>query len=204
MFKTTQEIIQSQKILAIQLLNDIKDWTGKRAVVAGGAPRDWTIGYEADDIDIYVESNSKIGHKRFMQELEEMLAESSYAFTRPKQVGAYSTEDSSYDVYDALDYNIIGVYEFAITDLEVINGGFASQRVQIIRIEGDPQDVFTHFPVTTSQVMMKSDGVMLHTSHFITAIQTKTARWNGLVTDAYLAKMLRKSSLSNFSFKRGF
>lgn len=190
-----------QQRIATMLLNDLQRWTGKEAVLAGGSVRDWQLGFKAEDLDIYLESNPKIGHKRFIAEVEELLEKEGYTITMVKQVGSYETQDTSTDVYETRDYNIIGVYEF---NVQIVKSGmcFDSQRVQIIRIDGDPGEVFTHFPVSTSQAMMDSSGNTLFTKHFIDSIQSKNVRWKASTTDAYLTKMMRKTSLSHFSFTR--
>lgn len=186
--------IETQKRTGTCLLTDITDWTKKSAVIAGGAIRDWELGYSAVDLDLYMQSDPTVSNARFKHFLQWMLEDHGYYITDDvKQIDTDGVEGAEYCLYSGSD--IQGVFEVTL------DVGPIYQRVQFIRLLGNPEEVMQTFPMSTSQGMMLRDGSILHTQKFSESMQKKVAWFNpDQLSMRYMSKMMRKPSLAGFVF----
>lgn len=67
--------IQHQQDVSFKVLRGIKTFIDNDAIIAGGAPRNWDQGKEANDIDLYMRSLQTSNTSRFMLQIENALGQ---------------------------------------------------------------------------------------------------------------------------------
>lgn len=112
---------------------------GSKAVIAGGAPRDWHHGWGCRDVDIFFQS-------------EDM----SYVESRAEPL-----RNSYYNGYGYDENGIMSVHEYPIHQ-----GCLKYRKVQLIRTVSDPMLVIHEFPVNMSRIWMDATGKIMADHHY--------------------------------------
>lgn len=102
--------IGKQKELTSLVLKEVFKYIDSEALVAGGAPRDWIRGVEANDIDLYLRTNVEGGGPKF--KLIKKLFENSHKVEKID----YSSRDHLID-YGGLNVPITSIQNVLIDDV---------------------------------------------------------------------------------------
>ena len=81
--------IEHQKNVAREVLVKVKNLIDSGAIIAGGAPRNWVMGKEANDIDLYLRSYCNTSY-RVKRQLEKALGVESLEYTQDYNSGSYA------------------------------------------------------------------------------------------------------------------
>lgn len=130
--------ILAQQNLATRLLDDIFS-LDPYAIVAGGAPRDWYLGTEASDIDIFLYPHPRWGTGLFEKLLKKHIGSS---------VQAVGPRDD--DLQYKMNPHLKTVY----------NATIEGESVQFMRMtEPTQRSVIPHFPLSLSKVWFKGGKI---------------------------------------------
>lgn len=129
--------IEAQKTLAIALLEDLYP-VDPFVMVAGGAPRDWNLGFEARDLDIYLRAPN---HNT--DTLRENLL---------KWIGIQDVQKLRGENYDGS--------RSSLSDLEcVFEGTFSGEKVQVMFMrKGVHAEITQKFDVDISDIYIDVQG----------------------------------------------
>lgn len=133
------EKIEFQKQLAIKVLNDLKV-IDPRAYLAGGAPRDWEFGLEANDLDYYYFTQAQ------------SMTESATQLER-----FFPKVDMSGEMVAKLYEHMKGLRRIWNTEI----GGMKVQFIQINTIE-DREKAWERMSVSICKIRMNSLGTEKH------------------------------------------
>lgn len=126
-----QDKIDKQKSIADKILKSLSK-INPTVIVAGGAPRDWYLGKEADDIDVYIH----------------------YDIAPPVHIARHLKEDIGFEVevLGELDEAKQTEYEKLPSLLRVFQGYVDEQRVQVMVLSEPTYNIVQQFPVSSSKV----------------------------------------------------
>lgn len=114
---------------------------GSKAVIAGGAPRDWHHGWGCRDVDIFYQTN-EMSNKYIQQK-------------------ANVTRNSYYNGYGYGENDIMTIHEYPI-----YSGCLKYRKVQLIRTIKDPMLTIRNFPINLSRIWMDNTGKIMCDHHY--------------------------------------
>lgn len=135
------EKIEFQKQLAAKILNDLKV-IDPRAYLAGGAPRDWEFGLEANDLDYYYFTQA--------QTMAESATQLERFFPKVTMSGELHGDTKLYE-------HMKGLRRIWNTEIE----GVKVQFIQMDTIE-DRERAWEHMSVSLCKIKMDAFGVHKH------------------------------------------
>lgn len=162
--------IEDQKVIADELLAKI-ELIDKNAILAGGAPRDWWAGVEANDLDFYLYFIPENGIEHTRRTLEFLTG------IELKYLGA--------------DEN----YEGGMKELQaVLDGTYKGQKVQFMLMSKPTFScVIPHFGASTSMVWYKGKRVTT-SPEFLISLAKKTLYIKTGTKQAFIDKTVLKYS----------
>jgi hypothetical protein len=184
--------IQQHKEIAKEILAKLQT-LDSRAILAGGAVRDWFFNKEAKDLDFYVDmgafpsGTSSDLHGTLKRVLEEVLG--------VELVSLRSADGNPY-----LDEND----EAGEGLKEVLEGSFQDCHIQIMLYEGKPLDyVIKYFNTSICQCYWEGGNKLpKYLSHFIASVGNKIITYKKGMLDSYhVAKM--KGYFPEYTFVEG-
>lgn len=178
------DIIERQQSLADEIYGRMEDFP---LLLAGGAPRDWYMGEEGDDLDFYIQLEGEEA-ELFPNRVKERLGIDIAPLGKNSEYGALMPGDE----------------EVSRPLKEVYEGYFKGQTIQFMVLDVEPLDyVLNHFNVSTSEVWYK-DGEIGNTWKFRLSIEEKILVANGYVKDGYFNKLYSKAHFRWFGCARSW
>ena len=164
--------IEFQKELANKILNDLKI-IDPRAYLAGGAPRDWNFGEEANDLDFYYFTQAST--------MNESSSQLERFFPKVHMSGEPNRDKKLYEHMKGLK---------RIWNVEI--DGVKVQFIQMISIE-DCAKAWEHMSVSICKIKMDAFGIHKHRDFKMTEASgamflTKGYSW----TDPHPSKMFER------------
>ena len=171
--------IDEQKKIADKVLSMIET-IDPTAIIAGGAPRDWTLGFPATDLDVYYHFRDDI------QEWMHIEALDNVGFPPRKTVGG--------DNHGLYEYNP----DIRHVDECIIDG----MTVQLIRMAKPTFGIVETFPFSICQFFYKRGKIHASKSAQLSVKHKKVARMNKLYVDSnrYIQKIINKFTPLGYKF----
>ena len=212
----TQQQAAAQALLALVKVN-----LSTNAIVAGGAPRDWSLGRKASDIDIFVQ----VGDLDVDVELPAVdieLSEGEYAYSSSKgrttSISLPYSGDIDGSIRELIDEGaeqvIIHRNNTKLIKLEpiypveegqnpyntneklkvynAITPLFPELKFQIILLRRDPREYVDTFTANISRCYMDDEGNPVRTDDAQTAIDEQVISFNSDTTEYYIDKISNK------------
>lgn len=132
------KMIDKQKSVADSLLSKL-EVADPTCIVAGGAPRDWYLGMEASDIDIFLHLRAGLTQTMVMDWLDKL------SFKDYKFLGREILDDSMYKSNPYLKY--------------VIEGYMSDVRYQVMIMNKPTYSVIPEFPLSMSKIWYKKGRI---------------------------------------------
>lgn len=163
--------IPQQRLVADSILAKLET-IDPHAMLAGGAPRDWSFGYEATDLDFYIH-----------------LTTMSIADLHKELFDIGLLQNALYPN----DFEIVENYKQASAVRWVVTVGYESQKVQIVVMHHPiAESVLQHFSLSICKIWYKNQTI--HTTpEFLKTIEEKVIRQvQPAFNDNYIEKILAK------------
>lgn len=145
--------IELEKQFAHTCLREI-ELIDPHAIVAGGAPRDWYLGRQCSDIDIFMYSPlNQQSSSKLLKTLERLMG-GNWRRMYGEHVAA--TPDEMTSEYK-MNPDVIDVFERQAFDTQ--------PKLQVVRLSSPPYNVIDNFPLSISKVWFKNN-TMHHTRDF--------------------------------------
>ena len=213
--------ITQQQAAAQALLALVKTNISPHAIVAGGAPRDWSLGRKASDIDIFVQvGNLDVDFELPAVDIE--LSEGEYAYASSKGRTTLIRMPYDGDINGSIRQLLEGGAEQVLIDrkdsglisleplypveegqnpystreeLKVYNATtplFPDLKFQIILLKCDPREYVDTFTANISRCYMDDEGNPVRTDDAQTAIDEQVISFNSDTTEYYIDKISNK------------
>lgn len=183
--------VLSQKQLADEILFKISMYD-PYVIVAGGAPRDWWMGRQASDIDVFINVN----HTHSMSVVESIFKKMGFELENANH--GEIAEDYKLNPYIKWVYNVKGL----------------SHPVQLIFVTCSTFRILQEFPLNISRIWYRPECGVCATHEFVQAMDTKSIiKLSELYADGnkYIRKIREKfsefqyyNSLDTFTLERIF
>ncbi len=187
--KSSVDVVESQKQLADEILLKISMYD-PYVIVAGGAPRDWWMGRQAADIDVFINVN----RTHSMHVVESVFEKMGFELENAKH--GEIAEDYKLNPYIKWVYNVKGL----------------SHPVQLVFLNCSTFRVLQEFPLNISRIWYRYDRGVCTTPEFVQAMDTKSIiKLSELYADGnkYIRKIREKfpefqyyNSLHTYTFHR--
>jgi len=189
--------IKQQMLIGQQLLLKLNKGSSglRKALIRGGAPRNWYHNREANDLDIFVEVHKGFASREYWEMKVKLALDELYKkFDKPD--GEWAGVDSSrlvrlgdsyrtdvHDIYSGGDANIVSVLE----------GNFeGKQKVQFViyNTEDQYRSLEDHFPTDFSKISFNYNGDIIASAEFLNCVRNRAIMYDRYdISDEYLARL---------------